>query len=340
MNTKTGELHRVEFPEFSHVVGSGTNVEFDTTLLRLTYSSLTTPTQLWEYDMNTRERKMLKQEEVLGGYDPKDYESRREEAVSHDGTRVPVSLVWKRGMNHQDGSNPMLLEAYGSYGVSSDPAFDSKVLCLLDRGFIYAVAHIRGGGELGRQWYEDGKLLTKRNTFLDFIACARHLIDNKYTSPKHLGIIGASAGGLLMGAVTNMEPKLFGAVVNEVGFNDAINTMLDPTLPLTVGEYEEWGNPENREFFEYMSTYSPYENVKAGEYPPALFTAGLNDPRVAFWEPAKMVAKLRTLKTDSNDLLLKTNMEEGHGGASGRYDFLKEIAFNYAFIIDHVTKKH
>jgi oligopeptidase B len=288
--------------------------------------------------MNTRERKLLKQEEVLGGYDTKDYESALEEAVSHDGTKVPVSLVWKKGLNRMDGSNPMLLEAYGSYGVSSDPSFDSKVLCLLDRGFIYGVAHIRGGGEMGRQWYEDGKLLTKRNTFLDFIASARHLVENKFTSPKHLSITGASAGGLLMGAVMNMAPELFGAIVAEVPFVDAINTMLDPTLPLTVGEYEEWGNPQEKDFFDYMLTYSPYENAKARDYPAMLFTAGLNDPRVAYWEPAKLVAKLRTIKTDKNDLLLKTEMEEGHGGASGRYDFLKEIAFNYAFIIDHVKK--
>eukprot|EP01122_Echinamoeba_exundans_P009007 TRINITY_DN3084_c0_g2_i1.p1 TRINITY_DN3084_c0_g2~~TRINITY_DN3084_c0_g2_i1.p1 ORF type:complete len:734 (-),score=200.03 TRINITY_DN3084_c0_g2_i1:39-2240(-) len=338
MNTATGEFHRVELPEQSHVVGSGTNAQFDSTVIRFTYSSFSTPSQLWEYDMNTRERKLLKQEEVLGGYDPKDYESAREEAISHDGTKVPVSLVWKKGLNRMDGSNPMLLEAYGSYGVSSDPSFDSKVLCLLDRGFVYGVAHIRGGGEMGRQWYEDGKLLTKRNTFLDFIASARHLIEKKFTSPKRLAITGASAGGLLMGAVMNMAPELFGAIVAEVPFVDAINTMLDPTLPLTVGEYEEWGNPQDKEYYEYMLTYSPYENAKARAYPAMLFTAGLNDPRVAYWEPAKLVAKLRTIKTDENDLLLKTEMEEGHGGASGRYDFLKEIAFNYAFIIDHVGK--
>lgn len=338
MDSKSGALHRVELPETSHVVGSGTNNEYKTSLIRFTYSSFSTPNQLWEYDMNTKERKLLKQEEVLGGYNTKDYESLTEEVASHDGTKVPVSLVWKKGTNRQDGSNPMLLEAYGSYGVSSDPTFDSKLLSLLDRGFVYALAHIRGGGELGRQWYDDGKLLLKKNTFLDFVAAAKHLIDKKYTSSKKLAITGASAGGLLMGAVMNMAPELFGAIVAEVPFVDAINTMLDPSLPLTVGEYDEWGNPEKKEFFEYMSTYSPYENVQAKAYPAMMFTAGLNDPRVAYWEPAKIVAKLRTVKTDQNVLLLKTEMEEGHGGASGRYDFLKEIAFNYAFIIDQVAK--
>jgi len=275
---------------------------------------------------------LKKRQEVLGGYDPSQYQSERLYALAPDGVEVPISLVYKKGFT-RDGRAPMLLYGYGSYGISIDPTFSSDLLSLLDRGFVYAIAHIRGGMDLGKPWHEDGRLLKKGNTFTDFIACAEHLIAQRYTSSARLAITGGSAGGLLMGAVINMRPDLFAAVVTRVPFVDSLNTALDASLPLTVGEYEEFGDPASKEFYDYMKAYAPYENVAVQEYPAILITAGLNDPRVSFWEPAKWTAKLRSLKKDNHLLLLKTNMGAGHFGASGRYEYLKEIAFNYAFLL-------
>lgn len=327
------EEHYVDFPEPVYTVWSGSNPDFNSSILRFDYTSLVTPRSVFDYDMNARTRELKKQEEVLGGYDPSLYESERIFAKASDDTMIPISLVYKRGMV-KDGSNPLFLYAYGSYGSSSDPGFSSNRLSMLDRGFIFAIAHIRGGQEMGRYWYDQGKLLHKKNTFTDFIACAEHLTVEKYTSSDRLVINGGSAGGLLMGAVTNMRPNLLKIVVAKVPFVDVINTMLDPNIPLTVSEYEEWGNPNEKEYYDYMKSYSPYDNVEARDYPNILVTAGLNDPRVQYWEPAKWTAKLRVLKTDSNVLLLRTNMGTGHGGPSGRYDYLKEIAFEYAFVFD------
>jgi len=335
----TGLTHYVEFPEPVYNVNRAANPDFNTNILRFNYTSLVTPNSVFDYNMDTKARELKKQTEVLGGYDPKQYQSERIFASASDGVKIPISLVYKKGMV-SNGKNPLYLYGYGSYGISSDPNFNSNRLSLLERGFIFAIAHIRGGGEMGRPWYENGKLLHKRNTFTDFIACAEHLIKEKYTSKENLAINGGSAGGLLMGAVTNLRPDLFEAVVAKVPFVDVMNTMLDPTIPLTVTEYEEWGNPNKKEFYDYMMTYSPYDNVSAREYPDLLITGGLNDPRVAFWEPAKWTAKLRALKKGSNGLLLKMNMGAGHGGASGRYDFLKEIAFEYAFVLDRLAIKN
>ena len=290
------------------------------------------PACVFDYDMQTRQRELKKQQEVLGGYDPARYQSERVYAKAPDGTEVPISIVYKKGFE-RNGAAPMLLYGYGSYGISIDPTFNSDRLSLLDRGMVYAIAHIRGGGDLGKPWHEDGRMLVKRNTFTDFIASAEYLIDQKYTSPDRLAIMGGSAGGLLMGAVANLRPDLFAVVVANVPFVDALNTELDATLPLTVGEWEEWGNPAEKQYYDYIKSYAPYENVEAKEYPKILVTAGLNDPRVSYWEPAKWVAKLRALKKDNHLLLLKTEMGSGHFGASGRYERWKEIAFNYAFIL-------
>lgn len=328
-----GSEQLIDFPEPVYTVGAIDNEEFNTATLRFSYTSLVTPRSVFDYDMKARTRTLLKQEEVLGGYDPSQYESARLQARAADGTGIPLSLVYRKGLK-LDGRNPTLLYGYGSYGSSMDPRFNSNRLSLLDRGFVYAIAHIRGGGEMGRPWYEDGKLMKKRNTFTDFIACGEHLIQLGYTSTERLAIQGGSAGGLLMGAVTNMRPDLFHVVVAQVPFVDVMNTMLDPSIPLTVIEYEEWGNPNQGDAYEYMRSYSPYDHVEAKEYPRMLITAGLNDPRVGYWEPAKWTARLRVTKTDSNRLLLKTNMGAGHGGASGRYDYLKELAFVYAFLLD------
>lgn len=328
-----GEEHVIEQPEAVSTAGGGANPEFDSTVLRYGYTSMVTPSSVFDYDMTTRRRRLRKRQPVLGGYDPADYETERVWATASDGAEVPISLVYKRGFR-RDGTAPALLYGYGSYEASMDPGFSSARLSLLDRGFVCAIAHIRGGGEMGRQWYLQGKLLHKRTTFTDFIACGRHLVDQGWTSPSRLAIRGGSAGGLLMGAVVNMAPELFGAVVAEVPFVDALNTILDPTLPLTVLEWEEWGNPvEAPEVYHYMRSYSPYENVEAKAYPPMLVTAGLNDPRVSYWEPAKWVAKLRATKTDSNPLLLKTEMGAGHMGPSGRYDAWRDEAFVYAFLL-------
>jgi oligopeptidase B len=329
----SADIHYIEFPEPVYTAGVGGNAEYNTKLLRFGYTSLTTPESVYDYNMETRERELKKQQEVLGGYDPSQYQSERIFATAPDGVKVPISLVYKKGLV-KNGKVPLLLYGYGAYGISMDPGFSSDRLSLLDRGFVYAIAHIRGGADLGKPWHEDGRLLKKRNTFTDFIACAEFLIDQKFTSPAHLAIMGGSAGGLLMGAVTNMRPDLFAVVVAMVPFVDALNTMLDASLPLTVGEYEEWGDPNEKPAYDYIKSYAPYENVAPQIYPTILATAGLNDPRVSYWEPAKWVAKLRALKTDDHRLLLKTNMGSGHFGASGRYEHLKETAFNYSFILD------
>ena len=329
---RTGEQHSIDYPEPVYTAELGANAEFRTKLLRFHYTSLVTPASVYDYNMETRERELKKRQEVLGGYEPSLYQSERIYAVAQDGVEVPISLVYKKGAP-RDGRAPLLLYGYGSYGISIDPSFSSDLLSLLDRGFVYAIAHIRGGMDMGKPWHEDGRLLKKKNTFTDFIACAEHLIARQYTSSERLAITGGSAGGLLMGAVINMRPDLFAAVVTRVPFVDSLNTALDPSLPLTVGEYEEFGNPAIREFYDYMKSYAPYENVGPREYPAILITAGLNDPRVSYWEPAKWTAKLRALKKDTRLLLLKTNMGAGHFGASGRYEHLKETAFNYAFLL-------
>ncbi|NLI79712.1 MAG: S9 family peptidase [Candidatus Riflebacteria bacterium] len=330
MATRT--FHEIPFDEPVWSYWMGGNREFTAGYLRFHYTSLVTPETVYDYHFADRRLELRKRKEVLGGYDPASLQVERLEAVAADGTRVPISLVGPRGFK-RDGSHPMYLTAYGAYGSSNDPYFSSTRLSLLERGFLYAVAHIRGGEEMGRRWYLDGKLQNKMHSFTDFIACAEHLVREGYTATDRLAINGGSAGGLLMGAVTNLRPDLWGAVVADVPFVDAINTMLDPSLPLTVEEYEEWGNPEKADDYAYIRSYSPYDNIAAKAYPPMLVTAGLNDARVMYWEPAKYVARLRALKTDTNPLLLRTNMGQGHAGASGRYDYLREIAFEYAFIL-------
>ncbi|HLJ45158.1 MAG TPA: S9 family peptidase [Bryobacteraceae bacterium] len=324
--------HYIEFPEPAYSAFGNGNPEFRTTVFRYTYTSLVTPWSVFDYHMDTRERELKKQTEVLGGYAQSQYVSERIFALAPDETPIPMSVVYRKD-TPRDGSAPMMLYGYGSYGASMDPGFSSDRLSLLDRGFVYAIAHIRGGGELGKSWHDAGKLLTKRNTFSDFIACAEHVIAQGYTSRNRLAIMGGSAGGMLMGAVINQRPELFHCVVAKVPFVDVLNTMLDPTLPLTISEYEEWGNPEDRQFYDYIRTYSPYDNVGEQAYPIMLVTSGLNDPRVSYWEPTKWVARLRRLRTDSNLLLLKTNMGTGHFGPSGRYDRIRETAFDYAFLL-------
>jgi len=330
-NLTDNQVHYVDFSEPVYTFWPERNPDFNTNLLRFDYTSLITPRSVFDYDMDKRTRELKKQDEVLGGYNPSLYQSERVFVKASDGTLVPISLVYKKGMA-RNGKNPLFLYGYGAYGISSESYFSSNRLSLLDRGFIYAIAQVRGGGEMGRYWYEQGKLLNKKNTFTDFIACAEHLIAEKYTSKDDLVINGGSAGGLLMGAVTNMRPDLFKAVIADVPFVDLINTMLDPSLPLTVIEYEEWGNPQEKEYYGYMRSYSPYDNVQTKAYPNVLITTSLNDPRVSYWEPSKWTARLRALKTDKNLLLLKINMGAGHGGSSGRYDYLKDIALEYAFI--------
>jgi oligopeptidase B len=332
---KSGDSHTIEFPEPVYSFRGASNPDYNTNLLRFTYFSLTTPKTVYDYNMSDRTREMKKQYEVLGGYDPAQYQSERIVATAPDGTEIPISMVYRKGLV-KDGTNPLILYGYGSYGSSSDPWFSSNRLSLLGRGFIFAIAHVRGGGEMGRFWYDDGKLLNKMNTFTDFIACAEHLIAEKYTSKDKLAIEGGSAGGLLMGVVANMRPDLFKAILAAVPFVDVINTMLDETIPLTVIEFDEWGNPKIEAFYHYMLAYSPYDQVEAKTYANMLITAGLNDPRVQYWEPAKWTAKLRAMKTDDNLLILKTEMGSGHMGASGRYDYLKDIAFEYAFVLDQL----
>jgi oligopeptidase B len=331
-----GELsHYVEFPEPVYTVTATGNAEYKTHLLRFAYTSLVTPVSVFDYNVHTRERELRKRYEVRGGYDASQYQSERIFAKAPDGVEVPISLVYKKGFE-RNAASPLLLYGYGAYGHSIDPRFSSDRLSLLDRGFAFAIAHIRGGAELGEEWHDQGKLLQKKNTFTDFIACAEHLLAEHYTSTQRLAIMGGSAGGLLMGAVLNMRPKLFHAVIAKVPFVDTLNTMLDPSLPLTIAEYEEWGNPEQEEFYRYIRSYSPYDNVALRHHPAMLVTAGLNDPRVSYWEPAKWVAKLRALKKDANVLLLKTNMGSGHFGPSGRYEGIREVAFDYAFLLGAV----
>ena len=327
--------HRIEFAEPAYNASIGENPEFGASHVRFQYESFVTPRSIFDYDVRTRERSLRKQQPVLGGYDPAQYVSERLHASAQDGTRVPLSIVHRRD-TPCDGSAPLLLYGYGSYGISVPVNFSSNRLSLLDRGVIYAVAHIRGGGELGKPWHDAGRMRQKRNTFTDFVAAAEHLIEQRYTTPEKLVIEGGSAGGLLMGAVTNMRPDLFRIVITHVPFVDVLNTMLDASLPLTVGEYEEWGNPQIAEDYFQMKSYCPYTNLERKPYPAILAKTGLNDSQVMYWEPAKYVAKMRTLKTDSNPLLLKVNMGAGHGGASGRYDYLREIALDYAFFLTHL----
>lgn len=332
---KTRTPHTIDFPEPAYTASVGQNAQWNTTFLRFNYGSLVTPESVFDYDVATRTRTLKKQQPVLGGYDTRDYQSERIMATAADGTRVPISLVYKKSLKKK-GPQPTLLYGYGSYGISMPLAFRSSRLALLDRGMIYAIAHIRGGGEMGKQWHDDGKMLKKKNTFTDFIAAAEHLIAQRYTGPAQLAIQGGSAGGLLMGAVTNLRPDLFKAVVSQVPFVDVMNSMLDASLPLTVGEYLEWGNPNEEAAYKYMRSYSPYENLQKKSYPAMLVETSLNDSQVMYWEPAKYVARLRTLKTDNTLLLLKTNMDAGHGGASGRYDYLKEIAITYSFVLSQM----
>jgi oligopeptidase B len=328
-----GADHYLEFSEPAYRAHLGMNPELDTATLRFEYTSMKTPLTIYDYDMNTRQRALLKQEEVLGGFDENNYITERLYARAADGAEIPLSIVYRKGLR-KNGQNPLLLYGYGAYGFSIDAAFASPRLSLLDRGFVYAIAHIRGGQELGRRWYEEGRLLNKKNTFTDFIACAEFLVHEKFTNPQKLFAMGRSAGGLLMGAIVNMRPDLFKGVVAEVPFVDAVTTMLDPSIPLTTGEYDEWGNPGQREYYDYMLSYSPYDNVEAKAYPHLLVTGGLHDSQVQYWEPAKWAAKLRDLKTDDNRLLLKTNMDAGHGGATGRFRRHRETAFSYAFLLD------
>jgi oligopeptidase B len=336
VDAKSGESHDVVFPEPVYSISGGSNEEFDAVKYRLNYESFVRPESVYDYDIGSRKLELLKQQEVLGGYDPAKYASERIEATATDGTKVPISIVYRRDLA-RDGSRPLLLEGYGSYGSSNDVDFSSNRLSLLDRGVIFGIAHIRGGGEMGKEWHDQGKMMVKKNTFTDFIACADYLVAEKYTSRDRLVITGGSAGGLLMGAVTNMRPDLAKAVVTYVPYVDVINTMLDATIPLTSVEYLEWGNPTEKPAFEYMLSYSPYDNVEKKAYPTMLVRTSLNDSQVMYWEPAKYVAKLRVMKTDTNPLLFKVKLEPGgHGGASGRYDRLKDTAYDYAFILEQV----
>jgi oligopeptidase B len=337
-NLKTGEGHNVAFPEPAYSASVSINREWNTSLLRYNYQSLVTPASVFDYNMDSKESTLLKEYEVLGGYDRSKYVSERLFATSKDGTKIPVSVLYKKGFV-KNGKAPLYLNAYGSYGASYPVSFNSNRLSLLDRGFAFAIAHIRGGGEMGKSWHDQGRMMHKMNTFTDFIACAEYLIENKFTSKERLAIEGGSAGGLLMGAVTNLRPDLFKAVISHVPFVDVINTMLDPSLPLTVAEFEEWGNPKNKEEYDYIKTYCPYTNLAAKDYPSLLVKTSLNDSQVMYWEPAKYVAKMRSLKTDKNPLLFVINMGAGHGGSSGRYDHLREDALDYAFILDQVGIK-
>lgn len=331
--------YEIDFDEPTYSAGVGANLEYNSKTLRYSYTSMVTPNAVYDYDMEAKTRKLLKQQEVLGGYTKTDYITERLYATAKDGTKVPISLVYKKGVE-KDGKAPLLLYAYGSYGASMDASFSINRLSLLDRGFVFAIAHIRGGQEMGRSWYEDGKLMKKMNTFTDFIDCGKFLIDQKFTSAAHLYAQGGSAGGLLMGAVVNLQPELWHGVIAQVPFVDVVNTMLDESIPLTTNEFDEWGNPKNEAAYRYMKSYSPYENVEKKAYPNMLVTTGLHDSQVQYFEPAKWVAKLRANKTDKNVLLLKTDMDFGHGGASGRFDYLKDIALNYAFLfsLEGITK--
>ncbi len=329
-----GEDHYIEFNDPAYFASTTSNLDFDTDMLRYNYSSLTTPNGTYEYNMKTKKQVLLKQTEVLDpAFSVDNYMSERLFATAPDGTKIPISLVYRKGIE-KNGKNPLLLYSYGSYGSSTEPTFNSTRLSLLDRGFIYAIAHIRGGQEMGRDWYEDGKLLKKKNTFTDFIAVGHFLIDEKFTNSNHLYAYGGSAGGLLMGAVLNMDPDMWNGVIAAVPFVDVVSTMLDETIPLTTFEFDEWGNPKNKAYYDYMKSYSPYDNVEAKAYPNILITTGYWDSQVQYWEPAKWIAKLRELKTDDNLLIMDCNMETGHGGASGRFERYKRLALTYAFMFD------
>ncbi|QRY57938.1 oligopeptidase B [Sphingobacterium siyangense] len=330
-NLKSQHQHYLDFGEVAYTVYPGINVEYNSDKLRYGYTSLVTPSSVYEYDMAKQKKILLKQQEILGGYDQTAYITERVFATARDGVQVPISIVYKKGTK-LDSSAPLLQYAYGSYGASMDPTFSSNRLSLLDRGFIYALAHIRGGEEMGRQWYEDGKMMHKMNTFYDFVDCSKYLIDQHYCMPEHLYAQGGSAGGLLMGVIANIAPEQYHGIIAQVPFVDVVNTMLDDTIPLTTNEYDEWGNPNEKEAYYYMKAYSPYENIEAKEYPNLLVTTGLHDSQVQYFEPAKWVAKLRATKIGDAVLLLKTDMDYGHGGASGRFDYLKEIALEYAFL--------
>ncbi len=325
--------HYLDFGEPTYLAYVSVNAELDSTTLRYGYTSMTTPQSTYDYDMGTGEKALLKQDEILGEFDSSNYATERQWATARDGTRVPISLVYRKGFE-KNGTSSLLLYGYGSYGSSLDATFRSDRLSLLDRGFVYAIAHVRGGEELGRTWYEGGKLLQKKNTFTDFIDAASFLVAEKYANPERVFAMGGSAGGLLMGAVVNMHGDLFRGVVADVPFVDVITTMLDESIPLTTSEYDEWGNPNDREYYDYMLSYSPYDNVEAKDYPNLLVLTGLHDSQVQYWEPAKWVAKLRALKTDDNRLVLKTNMEAGHSGATGRFKRYEETALKYAFVLD------
>ncbi len=334
INWASKDEHYISFKDPAYTAYSFDNPDFNTTTLRYAYTSLTTPNTVYDYDMTSRKQEMMKQQEVMDPkFDPKNYVSERIFVKARDGVEVPVSIVYHKDTK-KDGKAPLLLYAYGSYGASMDAYFSSVRLSLLDRGFIYALAHIRGGEEMGRHWYEDGKLLNKKNTFYDFIDCGKALVEQNYTSNEHLYAQGGSAGGLLMGAIINMEPKMWNGVIAAVPFVDVVSTMLDESIPLTTGEFDEWGNPKNKEYYHYIKSYSPYDNVEAKDYPNLLVTTGYWDSQVQYWEPAKWVAKLRELKTDDNLLLLYCNMDVGHGGASGRFERYKEVAMEYAFLLD------
>ncbi|AQG80958.1 S9 family peptidase [Spirosoma montaniterrae] len=335
INQKNKADFYLPFQDPAYVAGIGYNPDFNTNVVRYSYASLTTPNSTYDYNMDTKAATLMKRQEVLGGFDPANYTSERVFVTVRDGAKVPVSIVYRKG-TRKDGSAPLLQYAYGSYGINMEPGFSSTRLSLLDRGFIYAMAHIRGGQEMGRRWYEDGKMLKKKNTFNDFVDVSEYLVRNKYTATDKLFAMGGSAGGLLMGAVVNQAPQLYRGVVAAVPFVDVVTTMLDESIPLTTGEFEEWGNPKQKPYYDYMKSYSPYDNVQKKAYPNMLVTTGLHDSQVQYWEPAKWVAKLRTMKTDANQLLLHTNMEAGHGGASGRFQALKEIALEYAFMLNLV----
>jgi len=330
-----GQTHHVDFDEAAYVAFVNDNYDLDTSVVRFTYSSMATPESVFDYNMDTRVKELLKRQEILGGFDPRNYHTERLWAAAEDGTEIPISIVYRTGMK-RDAGNPMLLYGYGSYGYSLDASFDAERVSLLDRGFVFAIAHVRGGSELGRWWYESGKLLTKKNTFTDFIACAEHLVRCEYTNSEKLFAMGRSAGGLLMGAVLNLRPDLFKGVVAGVPFVDVVTTMLDESIPLTTSEYDEWGNPNDQIYYSYMLSYSPYDNVEAKQYPNLLVHTSLHDSAVQYWEPAKWVAKLRAKKADQNRLVLRTKMQAGHGGVSGRFKRYRETAFAYAFLLDLV----
>ena len=329
-----GEAYFLPFEIETYTAYTTSNVDFNTEILRYGYQSMATPASVIDFNMRTKTKTILKEQEVQGGkFDKNNYEEKRIWATATDGTKVPISIVYRKGIKY-DGNNPLLLNAYGSYGYSSEPYFSTSNLSLLDRGFVLGIAHVRGGEDLGRQWYEDGKLLKKKNTFTDFIDCTKFLISEKFTSSQHMYAEGGSAGGLLMGAVANMAPELYNGIISQVPFVDVVTTMLDDSIPLTTGEYDEWGNPNEKKYYDYMLSYSPYDNVKSQDYPNLYVSTGLHDSQVQYWEPAKWVAKLRLLKTNDKKLFLDTNMEAGHGGASGRFEALKELAKEFTFLLD------